>query len=61
MLNPSIGKLINNSENRYRLVTDISKCARKISAEAEENGEILIEKPVSLAIDSLAKERELND
>lgn len=59
MLNPAIGKLIDNYENRYRLVTDISKCARDISSQAEKNEEILIEKPVSIAIDKLAKDKGL--
>ncbi len=54
MLNPNIGKLIENYDNRYRLVTDIAKCARNVSKAAEENGEILIEKPVSIAINKLA-------
>ena len=56
MLNPAIGKLIDEYDNRYRLVTDISKSAREISAEAEKNEEILIEKPVSIAINKLASE-----
>ena len=56
MLNPNIGKLITNTENRYRLVIDIAHAARKISAKAEEKGEIIIEKPVSIAIDKLASE-----
>ena len=55
MLNPAIGKLINSCENRYRLVNEIAKEARDISAKAEEKGEIVIEKPVSIAIDNLAK------
>lgn len=59
MLNPAIGKLIENYDNRYRLVTDIAKCARELSADAEEKGEILIEKPVSIAINKLAAEKEL--
>ena len=59
MLNTAIGKLIEYYDNRYRLVTDISKCARKISSDAEENGEILIEKPVSIAINKLASEKGL--
>ncbi len=59
MLNPSIGKLIENYDNRYRLVTDIARCARDVSTEAEENGEILIEKPVSIAINKLAADKEL--
>lgn len=57
MLNPAIGKLINTCENRYKLVNEIAKEAREISTKAEQNGEILIEKPVSIAIDKLAKEK----
>ena len=56
MLNPNIGKLIENSNNRYRLVIDVAYEARKISAKAEKDGEIIIEKPVSIAIDKLASE-----
>ena len=59
MLNPAIGKLIEEYDNRYRLVTDISRCAREISSEAEEKDEILIEKPVSIAINKLASEKGL--
>jgi len=54
MLNPNIGKLIQNNENRYRLVLDIARTARDISAEAMEKGDISVEKPVSVAIDKLA-------
>ncbi len=56
MLNPNIGKLIMNSENRYRLVLDVAKTARDISGDAAEKGEIIVEKPVSVAIDKLASE-----
>ncbi len=59
MLNPAIGKLIENSENRYGLVTEIANCARNISSEAEQTQEILLEKPVSIAINKIAKEKEL--
>ncbi|MBQ8303680.1 MAG: DNA-directed RNA polymerase subunit omega [Clostridia bacterium] len=59
MLDPAIGKLIENYENRYRLVVDVAKEAREIAKKAEERGEIIIEKTVSLAIDKLAKEKEL--
>ncbi len=59
MLNPSIGKLIQNYDNRYRLVMDIAKEAREVSKEAEEREEILIEKPVSIAIDKLAEKQDL--
>lgn len=56
MLNPNIGKLIMNSNNRYRLVIDVAYTAREISAEAAQRGEISVEKPVSVAIDKLASE-----
>lgn len=59
MLNPSIGKLIENYENRYRLVTDVARTAREISEEANERGEIIIQKPVSIAIDKIAEEKGL--
>lgn len=56
MLNPAIGELIENYDNRYELVLDVADCAREISKKAEENGEILLEKTVSLAINKLASE-----
>ena len=56
MLNPNIGKLIKNYDNRYRLVIDIAHNAREISQQLEEAGEISTEKPVSMAIDKLAGE-----
>lgn len=56
MLNPNIGKLIQNYNNRYRLVIDVAHTAREVSQESEENGEITVEKPVSVAIDKLASE-----
>ncbi|MDD6478654.1 MAG: DNA-directed RNA polymerase subunit omega [Oscillospiraceae bacterium] len=59
MLNPSIRKLIEHYENRYRLVTDVAKKARKVSEESAERGEIIIEKPVSIAIDKIAEEKGL--
>ena len=59
MLNPAIGKLINNYKNRYELVLDIAKRARKISEKAEKDQEIIIEKPVTLAMNQLAKEKDL--
>lgn len=58
MLNPNIGKLIQKSDNRYRLVIDVAYTARDISAKAEAAGEIIVEKPVSIAIDKLASEIE---
>ena len=56
MLNPAIGELIEIEENRYQLVLKIAKEARTISEEAQKNEEIIVEKPVSLAINTLAAE-----
>ena len=58
MLNPSIGKLINSNESRYKLVLDIAKKARNIAKQAEDNGEIIIEKPVTLAMNEMAADIE---
>ncbi len=59
MLNPAIGKLIHNCENRYGLVNEIAKEARKIADSAIEKEEIILEKPVSLAINKVASKRGL--
>ncbi len=56
MLNPAIGELIEKYDNRYELVLKVADCARDISKQAEADGEILIEKTVSLAINKLASE-----
>lgn len=58
MLNPAIGKLINNCDNRYKLVNQIAENARNIADEAEQKGEIIIEKPVTIAINKMAAEIE---
>ena len=54
MLNPAIGKLIMSTESRYKLVLDIAKRAREIADDAEQSGEIVIEKPVTIAINEMA-------
>lgn len=54
MLNPAIGKLIKNSESRYKLVLDVAKKARKIANDANENEEIITEKPVTLAMNEMS-------
>jgi DNA-directed RNA polymerase subunit omega len=61
MLNPAIGKLIkdysDDNSSRYQLVHDVAARARKISDDAEANHEIIIEKPVSIAINQLAESK----
>jgi DNA-directed RNA polymerase subunit omega len=54
MLNPAIGKLIKNSDSRYKLVLDVAKKAREISSEANEDGVIITEKPVTLAMNEMS-------
>ncbi len=56
MLNPAIGKLIENYDSRYQLVHDVADEARRISETAEQNHEIITEKPVTLAINKIASE-----
>lgn len=58
MLNPSIGKLIASENNRYRLVLQVAKKARAITDQAREQGEIIIEKPVTLAMNEIAADYE---
>ena len=50
MLKPSDIEDIRGKESRYAVVVGVAKRAREIAEEAEALGEILIEKPVSLAI-----------
>ena len=50
MIKPNI-KLCNNADvSYYSLVVAIAKRAREIATEAELKGEILVEKPVDLAV-----------
>lgn len=57
MLNPAIGKLINNSESRYELVLEVAKQARVIAEQNENETDKALEKSVSLAIDKLAADK----
>lgn len=59
MLNPAIGKLINNSESRYQLVLEVAKQARVIAEKNENQTDKALEKSVSLAIDKIAEEKGL--
>lgn len=53
MFNPDLRNVLKNHTSRYSLVTAIAKRARDISADAQENGDILNEKPVSIALDEI--------
>ena len=53
MLYPPMADLVSKIGSRYLLVNLVARRARKISSAAEENGEILEQKPVSTAIDEV--------
>ena len=50
MLAPNDIEELKGNSSRYAVVVGVAKRARKIAEEAEANKEIIIEKPVSLAI-----------
>ena len=53
MFNPDLRNVLKNKTSRYSLVTAVAKRAREIAGDAQENGELLEEKPVSLALDEI--------
>ena len=53
MFNPDLKNVLENNVSRYSLVTATAKLAREISDRALEDGEIMTEKPVSIALDEL--------
>ncbi len=50
MLKPSDNKIRTPHQSAYSLVIAVAKRAREIAEQAEENGEVLTEKPVDLAV-----------
>lgn len=57
MLYPAMDKLTSYVPNRYMLVNVVARRARQIAEAAEEIGEPLEEKPVTLAIHEVAEGR----
>lgn len=57
MLYPAMDKLTSYVPNRYMLVNVVARRARQIAEAAEEIGEPLDEKPVTLAINEVAEGR----
>ncbi len=55
MFNPDLKNVLKNHLSRYSLVTATAKRARQISDEALANGEIMVEKPVSIALDEIVE------
>ena len=54
MLYPSMSDLLKKIDSRYLLVNVVASRAREIAVRADENGEILEKKPVSLAVEEVA-------
>ncbi len=50
MLKPSENKITTPHQSNYSLVIAVAKRARQIAERAEEDHEILLEKPVDLAV-----------
>lgn len=57
MHRPAINDILKEKESYYSLVIAVAKRARIIAEVAEENGDILIEKPVQLAVEDFASGR----
>ncbi len=52
---PAVSEILKNNESYYSLVVGVAKRAREIASEAELNGEILVEKPVQIAVEEFAR------
>lgn len=55
MLNIDLRPILVNNLSRYSLVAATAKRARSIVDESKNNNEILVEKPVSIALDEFIK------
>ncbi len=53
MLNPDLRTILTDHLSRYSLVIATAKLARRVVDEAEENGDILEEKPVTIALNKI--------
>ena len=56
MLNPDLRGVLKDHVSRYSLVTAVAKRARQISEKIEEDNAIVIEKPVTLALEDILDE-----
>jgi DNA-directed RNA polymerase subunit omega len=55
MLRPTDIEKLKGDKSRYAVVIGVAKRAREIAEQAEEDGVILLEKPVSMAIKDLTE------
>ncbi len=53
MINIDMKPLLKGGISRYSLVVGVAKRSREIADEAKENKEIIVEKPVTLAVEEL--------
>ena len=53
MLNPDLRTVLTDHLSRYSLVIATAKLARRVMEDAEETGEILEEKPVTIALNKI--------
>ena len=61
LLYPPMNELLDRVPSRYMLVNIVANRARKISAESEQSGVPLTEKPVSLAVQEIAHDKLIID
>jgi DNA-directed RNA polymerase subunit omega len=54
MLRPAMNDILKPEQSYYSFVLAVAKRAREISEECIQNGDILSEKPVDLAVNELA-------
>lgn len=54
MHRPSACEILKEGESYYSLVIGVAKRAREIAEEAEEQGKILVDKPVQIAVEEFA-------
>ena len=55
LLYPSMSELLKKIDSRYLLVNVVAHRAREIADQADEAGDILDKKPVSLALDEISE------
>lgn len=60
MLYPAMNELLEQVPSRYQLVNVVAARARKIAATAEQENEMLEDKPVSIAIREIAAGKDLD-
>ncbi|MEG0541790.1 MAG: DNA-directed RNA polymerase subunit omega [Angelakisella sp.] len=58
MLRPSMSQILKPGESYYEFVIAVARKAREIAADAEENHEMLDEKPVTTAVQLFASGEE---